>query len=98
MLLVLAAAIAARTAIGADDDQPTDVKQLQGISIRGDREAPRSLYIVPWQSAEQRQNTSMPGNPTGSGMQAIDRESFRRQLHLYELGKTGWHRITAGSP
>jgi hypothetical protein len=95
---MLAAVIAAMTAIAADDDNPDGIKQMQGISIRGDKEAPRSLYIVPWQSTGRRQNTSLPGNPTDSGMQAIDRESFRRQLHLYEISKTGWHQITAGSP
>lgn len=84
--------------IGADSSQPDDTRQLTGISLTGDKEAPKSLYIVPWKNTEHEQNTSLSSKFTDSSMQAVDRESFLRQLRLYEHSKKGWHKITAESP
>ena len=84
--------------IGADSSQPDDTRQLTGISLTGDKEAPKSLYIVPWKNTEHEQNTSLSSNFTDSSMQAVDRESFLRQLQLYEHSKKGWHKTTAESP
>lgn len=85
-------------AIGADNSQTNDIKQLQGFSIVGDKEAPKSLYIVPWHKAELKQNTSLSTNLIDNNMQAVDRESFRQQLRLHELSKSGWYRITESEP
>jgi len=85
-------------AIDADNSQAGDIKQLQGIAIVGDKEAPKSLYIVPWHNAELKQNTSLSTNLIDTNLQTVDRESFQRQLRLHELSKSGWHRITAGEP
>ena len=84
-------------AIGADRDQD-DIKELSGISIRGDKEAPKSLYIVPWHNAELEQSTSLSSNLDGKDVRAVDRESFRQQLQLQELGKSGWYRLTPDKP
>lgn len=98
LALMLAAVTTPTAAIGADNSQPSNVKQMQGINIVGDKEAPRSLYIVPWQKTEHEQNTSLSSNLADSHMQALDRESLQQQLRLYELGKSGWHTITADRP
>ena len=37
----------------------SDVKELSGISIIGNEEAPKSLYIVPWQNSEVGVATSL---------------------------------------
>ena len=37
----------------------TEVKELSGISIIGNEEAPKSLYIVPWQNSEVGVATSL---------------------------------------
>ena len=79
--------------VDADRDQD-DIKELSGISIRGDKEAPKSLYIVPWHNAELEQSTSLSSNLDGKDVRAVDRESFRQQLQLQELGKSGWYRLT----
>ena len=82
----------------AEDKQDEGVKELTGISIVGDKEAPRSLYIVPWQSSELQQATSLSNSLVDNTMQAVDRASFQRQLRLYELSKSGWHRLTPDLP
>ena len=98
LILILAAAVTATVATGADNSQPGEVKQLQGINIVGNKEAPKSLFIVPWQTTEHKQNTSLSSNFTDSRMQPLDRDSFQQQLRLHELGKSGWHTITADRP
>jgi len=95
MLIALAAVSGANA---ADDNQPDDIKQIEGISIVGNKEAPKSLYIVPWHKAERKQNTSLSSNLVDNGMHAVDHDSFIQQLRLYELSKSGWYRLTPGAP
>lgn len=93
MVLILAALLPAVAAYAADD-----IKELQGISIRGDKEAPRSLYIVPWQNTELEQATSLSANLGENTLQALDRDTFKQQLRLHELSKSGWYRLTPEQP
>ena len=59
-------------------------KQLSGMSIVGNDEAPKSLYIVPWKRSE-------IGAETGLNMMLnenavpVDRDVFKRQLDLFEI-------------
>lgn len=92
--ITLATMLMASGAIGADNQQADDIKQFQGISIVGDKEAPKSLIIVPWHTAELKQKTSLSGNLIDNKLPAVDRKSFLQQLQLYELSKSGWYRIT----
>lgn len=75
------------TAMAADKGSPDKApaaKQLSGISIVGNDEAPKSLYIVPWKKSE-------IGAVTGLNMMLteravpVDREVFMRQLDLFEI-------------
>ena len=94
----LAAAVTTTIAFGADNSQPVEIKQMQGIGIVGSKETPKSLYIIPWQMAEHKQKTSLSSNFTYSSMQPLDRVSFQQQLRLHELGKSGWHKIMPDVP
>lgn len=94
IILSLAVSAAATVVTGDDSDPQGSIKQFTGISIVGDREAPRSLYIVPWHKTEHKQNTSLTSRLAESNLQPMDRESFRLQLRLYELNNAGWHSIT----
>lgn len=64
--------------------EPADAKELSGISIVGNDEAPKALYIVPWKASE-------IGVETGLNMMLnehavpVDRDVFMRQLNFYEL-------------
>jgi hypothetical protein len=42
-----------------DTDKESKAKELSGISIVGNDEAPKSLYIVPWKSSEINAATSL---------------------------------------
>ena len=65
-------------------DKKSDAKELSGMSIVGNDEAPKSLYIVPWKSSE-------IGVETGLNMMLddkdvpVDRDVFMRQLEFYQI-------------
>jgi hypothetical protein len=59
-------------------------KQLSGISIVGNDEAPKSLYIVPWKSSEIGVEASM-NMLLNENAAPVDRDVFMRQLDFYEI-------------
>ena len=68
---------------GSPDKAPA-AKQLSGMSIVGNDEAPKSLYLVPWKKSE-------IGAVTGLNMMLteravpVNRDEFMRQLEFYEV-------------
>lgn len=86
--------IVATNSISADSRQTDNIKQLSGISIVGDKEAPKSLYIVPWHNTELEQNTKLSSTLMDNNLQPVDRDSFLWELELYELGKSGSYNLT----
>ena len=62
-----------------------DVKELSGISIIGNKEAPKSLYIVPWKNSEVGVETSLTSGLLDESSRLIDKEVFLRELEFYEL-------------
>jgi hypothetical protein len=63
----------------------TEVKELSGISIIGNEEAPKSLYIVPWQNSEVGVATSLQSGLFDDSLRPLQREEFARELNYYEL-------------
>lgn len=63
----------------------TEVKELSGISIIGNKEAPKSLYIVPWQNSEVGVATSLNSGLLDDSMRPVNKEVFLRELDFYEL-------------
>ncbi|RDH81686.1 MAG: hypothetical protein DIZ80_13730 [endosymbiont of Galathealinum brachiosum] len=64
------------------------VKELSGISIIGNKEAPKSLYIVPWKNSEVGVRSSLTSGLLDDSMRPIDKEVFMRELDFYELSHT----------
>ncbi|MEN8140308.1 MAG: hypothetical protein ABFR97_03695 [Thermodesulfobacteriota bacterium] len=60
-----------------------EAKELSGMSIVGNDEAPKSLYIVPWKSSEIGIETGL-NMMLNSGAAPVDRDVFMRQLDFYE--------------
>lgn len=63
----------------------TEVKELSGISIIGNKEAPKSLYIVPWKNSEVGVRSSLTSGLLDESMRPVDKEVFVRELNFYEL-------------
>ena len=64
------------------------VKELSGISIIGNKEAPKALYIVPWKNSEVGVRSSLTSGLLDDSMRPIDKEVFMRELDFYELSHT----------
>jgi hypothetical protein len=61
-----------------------DAKELSGMSIVGNDEAPKSLYIVPWKSSEIGNETSLNAMLNEKDV-PVDVEVFKRQLEFYRI-------------
>jgi len=89
-LILLSASLALALETGqSKKQQATEAKELSGMSIVGNDEAPKSLYIVPWKSSELGVETSLR-MLEDSGAKPLDREVFLRQLAYY--------RVSVGAP
>jgi hypothetical protein len=79
--LVLFPAVLA-AAEDVNSDEQSEAKELSGMSIVGNDEAPKSLYIVPWKSSELGVETSLD-TMLNEGDVPVDRDVFKRQLGFY---------------
>ena len=68
----------------AAEQQGSEAKELSGMSIVGNDEAPKSLYIVPWKSSEIGVETSL-NMMLDQRAVPVDREVFIRQLDFYQI-------------
>ena len=84
-LLALGVVLAFETA-AADSpaSPPPGDKQVGGMSILGDDEAPKSLVIVPWKSSDLG-NALAVAKGLDAGRDPVDRKSFGRAVDYYEI-------------
>jgi hypothetical protein len=68
----------------AEADKLSKAKELSGMSIVGNDEAPKSLYIVPWKSSEIGVEISLNAM-LNEGDMPVDRDVFKRQLDFYQV-------------
>lgn len=62
-----------------------EAKALSGISIVGNKEAPKSLFIVPWKSSEIGVENSLSSSLLNEKMKPVDKEVFERELDFYSI-------------
>ncbi len=63
-----------------------DRLDLDGTSIKGSRELPKILYIVPWKSTRLGVLEEGAGsNSFDTEMKMLDRDVFRRQVEYYGM-------------
>lgn len=86
-LLFLPAAIAMAESKGKNNDGSED-KVISGMSIVGNNETPKSLYIVPWKSSEIGQEAKLNSNLLNEGMNPVDKAVFMRELDFYKLSNS----------
>jgi hypothetical protein len=81
-LLCAAALVAFAPGALAQQGEP---KTISGMSIVGNDETPKSLYIVPWKSSELGVETSLTSSLLNDQMVPVDKEVFMRELDFYQL-------------
>ena len=64
-----------------------DVKALSGMSIVGNDDAPKALYIVPWKSSEVGIEVT-PDRPDAKGYAPVDPVVFKRKIDYYYVSTT----------
>ena len=83
IFIISIAALLASFTVSAEDE----VKELSGISIIGNKEAPKSLYIVPWKNSQVGVETTLKSGLLDESNKLIDKEVFMRELEFYELSQ-----------
>lgn len=68
---------------GAKEKQQDVAKELSGISIVGNKEAPKSLFIVPWKSSEIGVESGLTSKLLNENMEVVDKDVFERELEFY---------------
>ena len=72
-------------AAGAVDTPPKGGdKQLSGMSIVGNDDAPKALVIVPWKSSDMGSALDV-SRSLDDGRQPVDRDVFQRELDYYQI-------------
>jgi hypothetical protein len=87
-LLLWLAAAAANAAEAPDPAAPAAQKagdkELAGMSIVGNDDAPKALVIVPWKSSALGSALDI-SRSLDAGRQAVDKDVFERELDYYEI-------------
>jgi len=63
-------------------------KELSGMSVLGNQEAPKALVIVPWKSSEIGASLGI-STLLDDSRQPVDKEVFMRALSYYEIRSEG---------
>lgn len=84
-ILILFLSLAMTNISYAEKKKTDNAKTLSGISIIGNKDAPKSLYIVPWRSSELGIETDLNSSLLNEGMHSVDKDVFIRELNFYEI-------------
>lgn len=90
-LLVTCALLAASATRAEDAAPPAGDKQVAGMSILGNDEAPKSLVIVPWKSSDMGSALAV-AKGLDAGRDPVDRKVFVRSVDYYEIRAGGSRR------
>ena len=85
IVLVLLVSLSMSNLSYAEKKKKDDAKTLSGISIIGNKDAPKSLYIVPWRSSELGFESDLNSSLLNEGMHPVDKDVFERELNFYEI-------------
>lgn len=74
----------ATESVRAQEAVTEEPKELSGMSVLGNSEAPKSLVIVPWKSSEIGDGVGIANMLDGRAA-PVDRDVFSREIEFYEL-------------
>lgn len=68
--------------------QAEKVRQVEGISIIGNRELPKSLIIVPWKGASLSDDPNLPEKSlVDKRFELVSRDQLLREIQFHKLQK-----------
>lgn len=65
-----------------------EVKQISGMSIMGNNDAPKSLYIVPWKTSELGAEVEFKSSLLEEDLVPVDKPVFQRELDFYAISNS----------
>lgn len=83
-LVLFSAAMVIAQDTGSTGSGDSEAKMITGMSILGNDEAPKSLFIVPWKSSEMGVETGLK-RALSEHDEPVDRDVFMRQLDFFEV-------------
>jgi hypothetical protein len=70
----------------AEKDSEATPKVVSGMSIVGNNDAPKSLFVIPWKNPEAgKDETRLTSNLLKEGLTPVDQAVFMRELDFYKL-------------
>ncbi len=78
-------------AVAADDSPVKDSggksepKMVSGMSIVGNDETPKSLYIVPWTSSDSRGGVKISSDIMKEELAPVDKSTFIREIDYFNI-------------
>jgi len=87
-LVLYSAIVIGAQANGSDGPGDPDAKLVTGMSVLGNKEAPMSLFIVPWKGSELGQETNLTRTLNERHV-PVDRDVFLRELAFYRVSVAG---------
>lgn len=82
--VLLAVSVMSLSSVSAADGE-SEPKMVSGISIVGNNEAPKSLFIVPWKSSEIGFETNLSSGMTDDSLRPVDKDVFMREIDFFEI-------------
>lgn len=82
--LVFLMAPSTRVAAEKDSSKP-QVKEISGMSIMGNDEAPKSLFILPWKTSEIGFESDLKNSLLDGSLRPLDKEVLNRELDYFEI-------------
>ena len=86
-ILLLLAVIDAADAVAADRSDENEPKVVSGMSIVGNDETPKSLYIVPWKDLKVGKEANFTSSVLNEEPGPVDKSDFIRELDFYTKSK-----------
>ena len=83
--LLLLGLVLLRSVSVVAEDEGAEAKMISGMSIVGNNEAPKSLFIVPWKSSEIGFETGLASGLLNDSMSPVDKDVFMREVDFYEI-------------
>lgn len=83
--VIVVAALLPTLASAAPETPANDTKVISGMSIVGNNDAPKSLYIVPWKTSEIGVETELKSSLLDEDMTPVDKPVFLRELDFYNV-------------
>jgi hypothetical protein len=76
----------AMIASAGDRQVENEPKVVSGMSIVGNNETPKSLFLVPWKNPEVSKEVNFTSSVLKEELRPVDKSEFIRELELYRNG------------